>query len=136
MAVEDVQSRINNFWSIQSSVLMLVATLLAAITLTYIQSLFYSRSSEANRGQEPPIPPYCVPYLQHLLSFLSNPSKTFRTYNAMYGGRPFTLLMMNTKFHVFHEPSTCNYVFSRSRVFVFEPVLASMMENGMVCQKG
>lgn len=41
------------------------------------------------------------------------------------------MLMMNTKFYVYHDPKTCNHVFAHSRVFVFEPVLASMMENGM-----
>lgn len=39
--------------------------------------------------------------------------------------------MMNTKFHVFDSPTTASYVFGRSREFVFEPVVASMMENGV-----
>lgn len=49
---------------------------------------------------------------------------------ARYLG-PFTLLLNNTKFHVFQESSTVDYVLSHSRTFTFDPVLASMMENGL-----
>lgn len=75
--------------------------------------------------------PYCLPYLQHLPSFLRDPSDTFRSCSKHFRSQPFTLLMMNTKFHVFHDPATVQHVFARSRLFVFEPVLASMMQNGM-----
>lgn len=40
-------------------------------------------------------------------------------------------MMMNTKFHIFSNASTASYIFGRSRDFVFEPVVASMMENGL-----
>ncbi len=39
--------------------------------------------------------------------------------------------MMNTKFHVFSSPTTAAAVFGKSREFIFGPVLASMMENGL-----
>ena len=38
---------------------------------------------------------------------------------------------MGTKFHVFDSQATASLVFGKSRDFAFEPVLASMMENGM-----
>lgn len=48
-----------------------------------------------------------------------------------YSGRPFTILMMNTKFHVFSTSKAAAAVFSKSREFLFPPVVASMMENGV-----
>lgn len=75
--------------------------------------------------------PYWMPHLQHTMAFLWNPGKTFQTNHARYPDSPFTLLMSGTKFHVFHQASTVSHVFSRSRAFAFEPVIASMMENGM-----
>lgn len=39
--------------------------------------------------------------------------------------------MLNVKFHVFGSATTATSVFSRSRDFTFEPVLASMMENAL-----
>lgn len=54
-----------------------------------------------------------------------------KTTKVKYPDSPFTLLMMDTKFHVFNSQSTVHHVFGRSRDFTFEPVIASMMENGM-----
>jgi oxysterol 7-alpha-hydroxylase len=39
--------------------------------------------------------------------------------------------MMNTKFHVFSTSKAAATVFSKSREFLFPPVVASMMENGV-----
>ena len=39
--------------------------------------------------------------------------------------------MMNTKFYVFSSSTSAETVFSKSREFIFPPVVASMMENGV-----
>ncbi|KEF55687.1 uncharacterized protein A1O9_08437 [Exophiala aquamarina CBS 119918] len=39
--------------------------------------------------------------------------------------------MTGTKFHIFDSQQTASLIFGKSREFVFEPILASMMENGM-----
>ena len=99
--------------------------------LTRLISGWRWTTSRPRKGQEPPVAPYWVPYLQHLASFLSNPNETFESWKRKYPDTPFTLTMMNTKFHVFSSATTASYIFSRSRDFVFEPVVASMMENGV-----
>ncbi|KAI9732732.1 MAG: hypothetical protein M1818_007466 [Claussenomyces sp. TS43310] len=38
---------------------------------------------------------------------------------------------MNTKFHIFSSATTAATIFGRSREFIFGPVVASMMENGV-----
>lgn len=48
-----------------------------------------------------------------------------------YGTSPFSLMMLNTKFHIFGSGATAQSVFGRSRDFSFEPVLESMFSNGM-----
>jgi oxysterol 7-alpha-hydroxylase len=81
---------------------------------------------------EPTVAPYTIPHFQHLIAFLWNPGKLYRSMQAEYSGRPFTLWLNNTKFHVFFDPSTVNHVFGRSRAFSFDPVLASMMGNAVM----
>ena len=103
----------------------------AASVLTRIISGLRSSPVPAGTGREPPEAPYWLPYLQHLLNFLSDPNHTFRSWKSRYPDSPYTLSMMNTKFHVFSSATTAAHIFSRSRDFVFEPVVASMMENGV-----
>lgn len=114
----------NLIWS------LLVCVALVCLSTRLLSGL-RSRSWQPAKGQEPPVAPYWLPYLQHLPSFLSNPNRTFESWSRRYLGTPFTLLMMNTKFHVFSSSTTASHIFSRSRDFVFEPVVASMMENGV-----
>lgn len=114
-------------WSLQS-ILILIALSLSALLITY--SVRQSSSCPVHTPSEPPIASYRLPYLQHLVSFLSDPGTLYRTAQAHFRG-PFTLLMMNTKFHVFYAQETANYIFSRSRAFTFDPVMASMMQNAL-----
>jgi len=104
---------------------------LAICLVTRIRTGLRWKTARAGVGQEPPIAPYWIPYLQHLPSFLSDPNSTFESWKRQYPDSPFTLVMMGTKFHVFNTSTTASYIFSRSREFVFEPVVASMMDNGM-----
>jgi oxysterol 7-alpha-hydroxylase len=107
---------------------MLVISIAVGVCLIY--NLRPRRVRPGDSG--PPIVPYKIPYLQHLPAFLWNPGKLYREMQARYPGRPFTLWLNNTKFHVFYETSTVNHIFSRSRTFSFDPVMASMMENGII----
>ena len=102
-----------------------------ACIFTWMASSLQSAATKPHCGKEPPVAPYWIPYLQHMPSFLSNPNQTFRKWKQTYSDSPFTLLMMNTKFHVFSSAATASYIFGRSREFIFEPVVASMMENGV-----
>lgn len=117
-------------WPAQSIVafVVLIATLL---TTTYLKSLSCSWPVAAGKGREPPIAPYWLPGLQHLVSFLLNPARTFQTTQLKYKDSPYTLLMGNVKFHVFGSPSAATHVFARSRTFAYEPVTMSMLENGL-----
>lgn len=117
-------------WSVQLLVasVLLIATLL---TTTYLTSLYRSWPKTAGQGQEPPVAPYWLPGLQHLVAFLLDPARTFQSTQSRYGDSPFTLLMGNVKFHVFKSPSTATHVFARSRTFAYEPVTMSMLENGL-----
>lgn len=110
----------------------IVLFLLAGIPLcTWLLSSSNSWPRKPGRGKEPPVAPYAVPYLQHMLSFLWSPGDTFKYHRTRYPNTPFTLLMSGTKFHIYQNTATVNHVFSRSRAFAFEPVIASMMENGV-----
>ena len=119
----------------QSAVLQAFGSLLLAVVFislsTRVLTISRSKAAAPGSGNEPPLAPYWIPYLQHLPDFLSDPNGTFRRWHRSYPDTPFTLTMMNTKFHVFSSSATASYVFSRSRDFVFEPVVASMMENGV-----
>jgi hypothetical protein len=121
--------------SYQCAVLQAAGSLLFAVVFTcFFTRAFTTLRSKAvppGSGREPPAAPYWIPYLQHLPGFLSDPNGTFRRWHRSYPDTPFTLTMMNTKFHVFNSSATASYIFSRSRDFVFEPVVASMMENGV-----
>lgn len=48
-----------------------------------------------------------------------------------YPSAPFTLQMPGAKFHVFSSPDTAFEIFTKPRNFIFEPVVASMMSNGL-----
>ena len=112
--------------------LVLLSILLTSIPLcTWLLSLPKSWPAKPGSGKEPPIAPYAIPYLQHMASFLRSPGDTFKYHRARYPDTPFTLLMSGTKFHVYQNAATVSHVFSRSRAFAFEPVIASMMENGV-----
>jgi hypothetical protein len=132
----------DSFWGRQrgtslhhNPVVQSVTSLLIAVVLicccTRILSSIRSKSARPGSGHEPPTAPYWIPYLQHLPGFLSDPNKTFQSWHKRYPQTPFTLTMMNTKFHVFSSSATASSIFSRSRDYVFEPVVASMMENGV-----
>ncbi|WPH00652.1 cytochrome P450 [Acrodontium crateriforme] len=107
------------------------AVLVALLIVTYASRAAQSWPKPPNRGHEPPVAPYWVPYFQHIFSFLWDPNGTYQSSKNKYPNTPYTLLMMGTKFHIFSSKTTVAHVFSRSRAFSFEPVLSSMMENGV-----
>ncbi|KAL7911801.1 cytochrome P450 [Trichoderma velutinum] len=117
-------------WPVQliATCLVLIATVLIT---TRLNSLSHSWPAAAGKGHEPPIAPYWLPGIQHLAAFLLNPARTFRTTQSKYKDSPYTLLMGNVKFHVFGSPSAATHVFARSRIFAYEPVTMSMLENGL-----
>ncbi|KAF2766276.1 hypothetical protein EJ03DRAFT_182538 [Teratosphaeria nubilosa] len=108
-------------------VLLIASFLLSTYSTTWLQSW----PARPGTGREPPTAPYSIPYFQHLFSFLWDPRWTFQSNQARYGSSPFTLKMNNHKFHVFQSAATASHIFSRSRAFTFDPVMASMMENAM-----
>lgn len=119
-------------FSLTLSVLLTSLGLLIIICVaTRILSASRWKAARPGQGREPPVAPYWLPYFQHLLPFLADPNNTFQSWKQQYPQTPFTLKMMNTKFHVFGTAATASFIFSRSRDFVFEPVVASMMENGL-----
>ncbi|KAF2207330.1 hypothetical protein CERZMDRAFT_51311 [Cercospora zeae-maydis SCOH1-5] len=108
-----------------------ICATLAIFIVTYTYSCLQSRPRSPYSKHEPPILPYWIPYLQHLPNFLWNPAALYRAGKQEFPDTPFTLVLAGTKFHVFDATATVNHVFSRSRKFSFEPVMASMMENGV-----
>ncbi|KAK5988353.1 6-hydroxymellein synthase cdmE [Cladobotryum mycophilum] len=98
---------------------------------TWCLSTINSRQVAAGQDKEPPVAPYTLPYFQHMIAFLSNPDALYKKMRDRYGSKPFSLMMMNTKFHVFGSAATAQTVFGRSRDFIFEPVMESMFDNGM-----
>jgi oxysterol 7-alpha-hydroxylase len=104
---------------------------IATVFSTYSISYIYSLCRHQIHQSEPPLLPYWIPYLQHLPAFLLNPASLYGTGRKRFSGKPFTLLLAGTKFHVFSSPKSVSHVFSRSRLFTFEPVMASMMENAV-----
>lgn len=110
---------------------LLLTLLIAIFPFTYSTSYIRSLSRPQGEKSEPPLLTYWIPYFQHLPAFLLDPSKLYENGRRRFSGEPFTLLLAGTKFHVFSSPDTVNHVFSRSRLFSFEPVMASMMENGV-----
>ena len=125
--LQDIFIEVNIRWLCAE--LLLVSLLACVVTRAITSAWSWPQSSRTIR--EPPVAPYWLPYLQHLPEFLANPNETFRFWKKHYPNTPFTLMMMNTKFHIFSSAATASHIFSRSREFVFEPVVASMMENGM-----
>lgn len=125
---------IDAFFSLPVSTKLLVIFVgipAGVILATYLNSLLQSWPREAGKGHEPPVAPYFIPAIQHLGAFLLNPTRTFRSTKAKYPDLPYTLLMGNVKFHVFSSPSAANQVFARSRIFAYEPVTLSMLQNGL-----
>lgn len=101
--------------------------------ILYTHSISYVRSAHRtqNGEYEPPLLPYWIPFLQHLPAFLLDPTTLYEAGRSRFSGKPFTILLAGTRFHVFFSPDTVNHVFSKSRLFSFDPVMASMMENGV-----
>lgn len=122
-------------WQYPMDVPWLMSLVLGALatTIFFTHSLSYIRSIRRtqNREYEPPLLPYWIPYLQHLPAFLLNPASLYEAGRSRFSGQPFTLVLAGTKFHVFSSLESANHVFSRSRLFSFNPVMASMMENGV-----
>ena len=111
---------------------ILIAGFIGSLCLcTWLLSTVQSIPRPAGKRHEPPVAPYWIPYFQHMPQFLTNPNETFEMWKQRYPSTPFTLLMMGTKFHVFNSSDTVAHVFSKSRDFVFEPVVESMMANGL-----
>ncbi|CRG91164.1 hypothetical protein PISL3812_08212 [Talaromyces islandicus] len=88
-------------------------------------------SNKNSSAREPPIAPYWIPYLGHLFGFLFDPGRLVRELKKKYPDSPFTLIMMGHKFHVYNSSEVIAHVFSRSREYLFHPIVASMMENGL-----
>lgn len=110
---------------------LILGLLIATTLFTYSISSIYSLRQPRNEKSEPPLLPYWIPYFQHLPAFLLNPASLYETGRKRFSGKPFTLLLAGTKFHVFSSPESVKHIFGRSRLFSFEPVMASMMENGV-----
>ncbi|KFY28402.1 hypothetical protein V491_00486 [Pseudogymnoascus sp. VKM F-3775] len=112
-------------------VLMAICLVPMVLLVTWHATLIRSWPSEPGSGKEPPVAPYSIPYLQHMISFLLDPYGLLQSLREKYPETPFTLTMMNTKFHVFSSPVTAAKIFGKSREYAFEPVIASMMQNGV-----
>ncbi|EMD91116.1 hypothetical protein COCC4DRAFT_80767 [Bipolaris maydis ATCC 48331] len=110
---------------------LIIGPIVATILFTYSVSYIYSFQRSGHEGSEPPLLPYWIPYFQHLPAFLLDPASLYERGREYFSGKPFTLLLAGTKFYVFYSPESVSYVFSRSRLFTFEPVMASMMENAV-----
>jgi hypothetical protein len=106
---------------------LIITTIVFTYSISYIHSLRQSQNQES----EPPLLPYWIPYFQHLPAFLLDPASLYESGRKHFSGKPFTLLLAGTKFYVFFSPESVSHVFSRSRLFSFEPVMASMMENAV-----
>lgn len=64
----------------ESNLILFFLTFLPAIFLsTWVLSILKSRPALPGTGHEPPVAPYCIPYLQHLVAFLWDPNKAFRS---------------------------------------------------------
>ncbi|KAH6699033.1 cytochrome P450 [Leptodontidium sp. MPI-SDFR-AT-0119] len=100
------------------------------LIFAFLGTLILSSPVPPGTGKEPPVASYWLPWFQHLFSFLRDPNGHFQSL-GLYSGIPFTIPMMNTKFHVFSSPTAVATVFGKSREFIFPPVVASMMENGL-----
>ena len=48
-----------------------------------------------------------------------------------YPRTPFSILLPGAKFHIITSPDTAFYIFTKPRDFICEPVVASMMSNGL-----
>lgn len=81
--------------------------------------------------REPPVASYWIPYFGHLFGFLFDPGRLVRDLKKKYPDSPFTLIMMGHKFHIYNSSEVIAHVFSRSREYLFHPIVASMMENGL-----
>lgn len=44
-----------------------------SLVFTWVNSFVYSFPAKPNTGSEPPLVPYCIPYLGHLVQFLRDP---------------------------------------------------------------
>lgn len=110
---------------------LIIGLVVATILVTYSISYIYSFQGSRHEGSEPPLLPYWIPYFQHLPAFLLDPASLYERGREYFSGKPFTLLLSGTKFYVFYSPESVSHVFSRSRLFTFEPVMASMMENAV-----
>ncbi|KAH8815397.1 cytochrome P450 [Xylogone sp. PMI_703] len=114
-----------------SIVVTLLGTLALCPLLTWLLSKVNSQPAPPGTGKEPPVASYWLPWFQHLFGFLRDPNGLFQSLEKRYPGIPFTIPMMDTKFHIFSSATTAATVFSKSREFIFPPVVASMMENGL-----
>lgn len=106
---------------------LFIATIFSTCFIPYMCNFWQPQNEES----EPPLLPYLIPYFQHLPAFLLDPASLYETGRKRFSGKPFTLLLAGTKFHVFFSPESVNHVFSRSRLFSFDPIMASMMENAV-----
>ena len=50
---------------------------------TYITTWLESSPAKPDTGREPPMAPYYLPYIGHMLEFLSNPGKTVQKYRLV-----------------------------------------------------
>ncbi|KUL86759.1 hypothetical protein ZTR_04786 [Talaromyces verruculosus] len=106
------------------------------ILLISTYALWISTSRKQNiSAKEPPVAPYLIPYFGHLFAFLLDPGRLVRDMKVKYPDSPFTLIMMGHKFHIYNSSEVIAHVFSRSREFLFHPIVASMMENGLAVPK-
>lgn len=54
-------------------VLMAICLVPMVLLVTWLGTLIRSWPSEPGSGKEPPVAPYSIPYLQHMISFLLDP---------------------------------------------------------------
>lgn len=124
--LEILHTHINQQYHVSITCILPVALLVAGY--------FIVRHASGNKNgsiQEPPVASYWIPYFGHLFGFLFDPGRLVRDLKKKYPESPFTLIMMGHKFHVYNSSEVIAHVFSRSREYLFYPIVASMMENGL-----
>jgi hypothetical protein len=124
--MKDLYSQINQQDPVLATYIVPVTLLIAGYFI-----LQHVSGRKNDSVQEPPVASYWIPYFGHLFGFLFDPGRLVRDLKKKYPDSPFTLIMMGHKFHIYNSSEVIAHVFSRSREYLFHPIVASMMENGL-----
>ena len=74
-AKSKVHELLGSSW--QAYFLTLVAVIALIPVITWVNSLWSSQHVKPGTGREPPVLPYCIPYIQHLYAFLDDPMSLY-----------------------------------------------------------